>query len=408
MMTQKSFRISKVLLSLLLFISFILPTELSANKVQAATKPSIDSEVYIGIGSIGWDEYSNSYSKSGLHTLTVYAPVKKATYSFTSSNKNVVTVKASGTKAYLTGVKAGTATITCQQKLNGKTTKVGTCNVTVAAAKVYGEFYVLPLGTGEHSLFYYSFRNCSATYSLTSNSKDFIIKENIKKETGSKDYYNITQTYTAKKPGTYTVTVKETYNKKVRTVGKVEFNVLKATVADDNALYIGETRWAFMMINNYRTDVDYLFDGGEDGILDFYLEEGTVYLKALKVGTATLKIYEDATEPDESKLVGTCNITVKDLIVESIESYYYDTEAYVGGYAIGLDVYKTPWNATDAIKVSSSDPSIATVSDPNENNYFEITPISEGTVTITITCGEFTETKTITIYADEDAMYENY
>jgi hypothetical protein len=403
MKKQKNRLVCKALISIMLFALLFLPAELAANQAQAAEKPSITKEMTIGKGSIRGD--SHFYSKSDYYTLEVYNPVKKASYSFASSDKSVVTIMSKGTKAYLTGVKAGTANITCQQKLNGKTTKVGSCKVTVKNAKIFSETYDgLPLGTGERLLTFDDNRNYDATYTFTSNSKDFTLKEIVKKEKGTTDSYMITQTYTAKKPGTYTVTVKETYNKKTTTVGKMEYIVKKATVIEKQTLYLGETAWAFYLINNYREDVDYFFDVSEGDIVEFYEEEGIIFVKAKKVGTATVKIYEDAKTPDDEKFIGSCNMTVKADTLESIETYFYSTKTYVGGDSIGFGVNKYPDIAPDVITVTSSNPKVATVSYYNADNYGEIKPVSKGTVTITVTCGKFTKTETITVYANEDEM----
>jgi hypothetical protein len=406
MIRQRKNTLFNALICMILFAALLLPTGLTTTKVQAAAKPSIDSKMEMGTGSIYAADYV--YEKDAKYTLEVYNPVKKATYSFTSSKKDIVTVKTNGTKAYLTGVKAGTATITCQQKLNGKTTKVGTCKVTVKNATIYAESYDgLPMGTNESVLIYYGYRNCNATYTFTSNSKNFVMKEYSRKDPGSDGIYLVVQSYTAKKPGTYTVTVKETYNKKTRVVGKAEYEVKKATVSDEYPLYEEDVIGAYSLIYNSRADVDYFFEIGDDAIIELNEnEDGGKLLKAKKAGTTTIKIYEDATKADESKLIGTCKITVEELKVESISVDFYDTETYVDGDNIEFSVYKEPYNAPDKITVTSSDPSIATVSEIDEEGCGEIIPVGEGTVTITITCGEFTQTETITVYADEDAMYE--
>jgi hypothetical protein len=133
----------------MVFALLILPNGLGAGTAQAAEKPYISSEETIGKGSINVD--GPFVAKSDYQMLEVYSPVKKATYSFTTSDKSVVTVKTKGTKAYLTGLKAGTAKITCNQKLNGKTTKVGTCKVTVKNP-VFGSDYSydpIPVGSME-------------------------------------------------------------------------------------------------------------------------------------------------------------------------------------------------------------------------------------------------------------------
>jgi hypothetical protein len=404
-MKNKRNRLFKVCISLLLMIGFILPSQLTTSSAQAASKPSIESEMTINAGSIRGESFV--YLKSDKQVLEVNNPVKKATYSFKSSNTGVVKLKASGSKVYLTGLKAGTSTITCEQKLSGKTTKVGTCKITVKAAEAYSESYDgMSLGTSKGIYVYYGYRNCDATYTFTSNSKNFTMKEVVEKEKGSKDNYLVQQSYTAKKAGTYTVTVKETYNKKTRTVGKFKFEVKKATVAEEYELYEEDYIGAFSLIYYSRGDVSYLFDDGDASVVEFYNgEDGGVYMVGKKPGTVTVKIYEDATKPDKSKLIGSCKVTVKELKLESLDYYLFDTQSYVGGSAIGYQVYKYPTNAPEQVTVTSSDPSVATVGEMNEDFYGEITPVGEGTATITITCGDITKTETIKIYADEDAMY---
>ncbi len=406
MIRQKS-KTMKNLLCLLLLAALILPTGLTTTKVQAASKPSIESDMAIGTGSINCDSYV--YSKDSFYTLEVFNPVKKATYSFTSSNKNIVTVKAKGAKAYLTGVKAGKATITCQQKLNGKTTKVGTCKVSVENAKIYSESYDgLAMGTNDAVLVYYSRRNCDAKYTFTSNSKNFTVKDVIKEDSGSKGVYVVSQSYTAKEPGIYTVTVKETYKKKTRVVGKAEYEVKKATVFEEYSLVEQESIGAFSLVQFSRADSEYYFGIEDTSILEeTKTEDGGQLLTGKKAGTTTVKVYEGTTTADESKLIGTCKITVDKLKVESLDAYFYDTKTYVGGESIEFEVYKEPENAPEKLTITSSDPAIATVSELDQEGVGKITPVKAGKVTITITCGEFTKTETITVYADEDAMYED-
>lgn len=405
MIRQKRFTLSRKLICLLLLVAFIVPTNLAALEVKAAEKPVISATMVIGTGDSYYAEFG--YTKNDFYILDVINPVKKATYSFTSNNKNIVTVKTKGTKAYLTGIKAGTATITCQQKLNGKTTKVGTCKVTVKNTTMYSESYDgLSLGTNEGVYIYYYFRNCKATYSYTSDSKNFSMKEKTKK-----DYNNIYvyQSYTAKEPGTYTVTVKETYNKKTRVVGKAKFVVKKSSVVPEETVTEQDSIGAYSLIRNSRADVEYFFDIADTGIVELTTTaDGGKLLKAKKEGTTTIKIYEDTTKAEESKLIGTCKLTVNKLKLEGLDVEFYDTATYVGGESITFYVYKDPYNAPEKVSITSSNTKVATVSDIDEEGRGEIKPVGKGTTTITITCGEFTKTETITVYADEDEMWDEY
>lgn len=398
----KNNRIIKLLVSMMLLAALILPTELLANVAQAATKPSIETTKTIGAGSIvgNYDYYSRD---DGKYSLDVSDPVKKATYSFTTSDKKIVTAKASGSQAYLTGVKAGTATITCNQKLNGKTTKVGTCKVTVVNSSLYKQDSIpeLSLGTGMLTeAIAFDKRNNDATYTFTSDSKNFSIKETVSIFDGMTFIHH---SFTAKAAGTYTVTVKETYNKVTRTLGKLKYIAKKATVYAEESIDLGANINAYELINNYRADVKYFFEAGDDGVTEGYVEDGIAYIKGIKAGTTTIKIYEDATKIDASKLIGTCKLTVKEVILSNLECEFYDTEAYVGGDPIEFRVEKDPFNAPGTVTVTSSDTSVATVSGLDEEGSCKITPVSAGTTTITITCGDITKTQTITVSATEDA-----
>lgn len=395
----QSKRIAMIVASMVVIASLILPAGMITNAAQAAAKPSVAAAMKIGTGSIvgNFDFYSKA---DGKYNLSVSNAVKNATYSFVSSNTKVLTVKASGSKAYLTGIKAGTATITCNQKLNGKTTKVGTCKVTVANSTLHQDFVPeLPLGTGSLEVVEFSYRNNDATYTYVSDNKNFSMKESLSTFDGMQFIH---QSYTAKAAGTYTVTVKETYNKSTRVVGKLKYTVKKAAVTPKETIDQGLDTDAYGLISNYRTDVNYVFESENSDIVQISGEGETAGLVGKKPGTAKINIYENAKAPDKSKLLGTCTITVKEVVLESLDCDFDETEAYVGDEPVSVEVYKVPEHAPGTITVASSDPGVAAVSSIDEDGFFEITPVSEGTATITITCGTVTKTQTFTVYEEED------
>ncbi|ACL76692.1 hypothetical protein [Ruminiclostridium cellulolyticum] len=392
-------RTARIFICMLLVVTLILPAGLATNVANAAAKPSIQSKLTIGAGSIvGNYDY---YSKDDKYSLKVANSVNKATYSFTSSNNNIVKVKVSGTTAYLTGVKAGNATITCNQKLNGKTTKVGTCTVTVKNSTVSQDYIpVVPMGTSvSKEVLEFSYRNNDATYTYVSNSKNFTMKEKLSQFDGM---YFISQSFTAKAPGTYTVTVKETYNKSTRTVGKIKYTVKKATLSGDSSVDLGSSIWAFELINNYRTDVNYLFVFSDKSIVEESKSGDTIYLKGKKVGKTNVTIYENTKTPDKNKLIGTCKLTVKEVVLEDLDCDFEETELYVGDDPVELEISKDPYNAPGTITVSSSDTKVVTVGKLDEDGICLISPVGVGTATITITCGDITKTQKITVYDEED------
>lgn len=392
-------RIAMIIVSMLLIAAFILPAGINTSVAQAAAKPSIAATMKIGTGSIvgSFDYYSKT---DGRYDLSVSNAVKNATYSFSSSNTKILTLKASGAKVYLTGVKAGTATITCNQKLSGKTTKVGTCKVTVVNCTVSQDFVPeLPIGAGNVEVIEFANRNNDATYTYVSDNKNFTMKETISTFDGMQFIH---QTYTANAAGTYTVTIKETYNKITRVIGKLKYIVKKATVSPKATMTLGSDEDAYGLINNYRTDVNYFFESQDNDIVQISGSGDASSLVGKKAGTAKINVYENATTPDKSKLLGTCEITVIEVALEDLDCSFDETEAYVSDGPISVEVTKEPYEATGAITVTSSNPAVATVSSVDEDGYFEVTPVSAGDTTITITCGTITKTQTFTVYADEE------
>ncbi len=394
-------RLLKVIVCIILVASLMLPAGLLMNSAEAAAKPSIPSKITIGTGStITNFDY---YEKDQKFSIRVSDPTKKATYTFTSSNTKVVAVKANGAEAYLTGLKAGTATITCTQKLNGKSTKVGTCAVTVKNATVSQDSIpTLPLGNGSLEPIYFTNRNHDGTYTYTSNSKNFTIKETISTFDGM---CFIKQSFTATAAGTYTITVKETYNKVTRTVGTLKYTVKKATVVPNSDIDLGSDIWVFELIQNFRSDVNYYLDYDKN-IVDITKKGEEYYLAGKGVGTTEVNIYENTNTADKSKFIGTCKVSVKEVVLEELDIDFDDTEATVGDDPVELYIYKTPENAPGTITVTSSNTKVATVSNPDEEGLCIIEPVGAGTTTITITCGNITKTQEFTVYsADEDDDY---
>ena len=391
-------KIALIVVCMLFITTIILSPSLSINAATTAAKPSIAATAKIGTGSFygNNDYYSKTYDK---YALTVSNAVKNATYSFTSSNTKILAVKASGTKVYLTGLAAGTATITCNQKLNGKTTKVGTCKVTVMNSTLYDTYVPeLPIGTKSLALAEYNYRNNDAVYTYVSDSKNFSITESF---STFDDMQFIKQTYIAKAAGTYNITIKETFNKNTRVVGKLQFVVKNPSVDKDYSLEMGTETDAYEIMNNEKVGVNYLFVSEDSSIVEVAMKGLNTNLLTKKVGTTKINVYENTKTADASKIIGTCSIIVQEVELDELCYDFSETEVYLNDDPITVEVSKSQENAPGTIEVISSDPKVAKVS-TNEDGVFEITPVSAGTVTITIKCGDITETETITVIDEDD------
>lgn len=410
-MDKKSKLFSLVLILSLIAGIFSMPTNSYSAATQKATLST--SEYYMGAGSLSRE--GNFYAPSMKHTIYVENPVKKATYTFTSSDTKVVTVKTSGTKAYLTGHKAGKATITCNQKLNGKTTKVGTTKVVVSAPKVVRIENELCIGTkvlmnSYDSVCQINNRNTSAKYTYKSNSKDFTMWE-VKEPAPaySKDAYLYLQKYTAKKAGVYTITVNETVGKTTKKVGSFKIRVVAPSFEKDLDMYVGDEFYVSRLVNNPKNNdyssysIDAVDFDPEDNnsVVKFATDEdGYTYLVANKEGTAKIEIIETAAK----KKVATVTLKVTIAHAEEIE-YDLDEEFDLDDGEAYFYALKSPYNAIEELKVTSSDPNIAEVTSLDYGDY-KLTLKSAGKVTITFSCGSIEYQKTVTIVNDSDDDYD--
>lgn len=266
--------ILKWITAILLALALILPV-FGEIEVDAASKPSLSkTKMTIGIGSYevnkdNYDKFSESGSKPK-YTLSVKNSQKGATYTFTSADEEVATVEKDGTKAYITGVAPGTTTITVEQKLSGKTTKIGTCKVTVKEATLkaykdlweeleendyYGDSSSWGIRLGEEQyltrttegtrkngvdveslpMFEIKYYNSNAKYVYECSGEGLQIADSKeKKPAGEEAYYGMyVPIYTATEEGTYTVTVKEIYKGETRVLGSFEMEVVPPTVNEE-------------------------------------------------------------------------------------------------------------------------------------------------------------------------------
>jgi hypothetical protein len=399
----------------------ILELSLPANTAYAATRATLsDSKLSIGIGTYGGSFVVNKIESK--YKITIQKPVKGATYTFQSSNKKIVTVKASGSEGYLTGVKNGTATITCKQTLNGKTITVGKTIVTVNESSINPTYRAedLSLGTGSlgswvaEPICNIEYRIPDATYTYSVNSKNFSIKDTKYNETqAGEGYFGFKQTYTATKPGIYTVTVNETYKDTTRKLGTFKVAVYDLVIADKISIAPNEFFELRSILSHSKSGMTYYYGGDGFNAYDkkmdsvFYITKDKyddLSLFGNKDGSAKLNIYEGKDEATK-KLVGSCTIEVSSDYIAFKESSYI---TYVG------DVYnylftRTPSDSKlNAITITSSNEDIISMGEgePFDNlSRWKSTPLQAGEVTITAKYGNKTATCTVTVYETEEEYW---
>lgn len=309
-----------MLLLCILPFSGLISGGLTIDYAQAATKsPKLNtSSMTIPIGKMGkdvsWFDSNRNYTTAV--PLSVENKVKGATYTFTSSNTKVVKISKKG--GYLTGVKKGSAKITCKQTYKNKTTVVGTCKVTIKNTAIEKETWDMCLGEDLFNieyvgLEYYAhplpfvilYKKPGAKYTVKCDNKNFILKETTLTEKQKENYYVYDSdlpvfTYSVSKPGTYTFSVMETYKNKAKAVGSftmtahdVEFG--KEPVKVQEGLTV--SAWETIDYSRYDKYYYFWFDNKYSDIIKFVSDdEGYKRIQGLKAGTAVVKLYEDSLE----------------------------------------------------------------------------------------------------------------
>jgi uncharacterized protein YjdB len=425
------------ILALLLAVPVVL---VGVKTTEAASKPKLNKSsmtISIGTYNMGSSLQANDNAAIGKKgtAITVKNAKSGATYTFSSSNKKVATVKGSGKKGVVTGVNKGTAKITVKQKYKGKTTTVGTCKVTVKQATL-GKGTVtdrLMIGTDVENYEIYGtgilymidikYMNSSAKYTYTVDKAGLKITQSIEKGWG------VAQKYTATEAGTYQVTVKETYKKKTRTLGSFEVTVLPVYVSEAETMYIGSDDtdtslrgnsiegvlrnggyiyyYAELADNSYGSDVKLV---SQDGYYAENLIIKEYWLESSVEGTVKINLYYSDKNGTKGDLIGTCTITMKAPKVKAI--VYPDTITMVEGDEGFIEEFDPnfDYNDEDAeygvvmededmgeveATYTSSDKSVVKV-----DSEGELEAVSAGKAVITVTAGDVT--KEITVIVKEE------
>ncbi len=438
-MGKRKTNLKLVLMTMLLVFSVIMLNQGTFSDVkvaQAATKKASISatKLTIPVGKLSkgdhWQDVK-TWDRGVAEKLTVKNKVKGATYTFTSSDKKIVTVAKDG--GYLTGVKAGTATITCKQTLNKKTTVVGTCKVTVKKANMVSYTYsgsdghVVAIGEGQYdyyswyagmdAFYYIGYRNPSAKYTLKTNSADFTMEEAKFTDKQAEEFAGLAYVYgykyNAKKAGVYTVEVEETYNKKTTKLGSFKVEVKDTYVdSEEYNLRKGDTMNVFSFVHFAKPNTMYYFtvenydsSKPESNVAtlwydDYDTEREYLLLKGQVPGNATVTVREGS---ETGNVIGTIKVKVYEAVCENI-LVYSDATTYVGDEYFYFYYELQPYDTTDEVTFESDNPDVLKVVF-DEYNGWEFKPLKVGTANVTIKCGSKTEVTKVTVVESEEDIW---
>lgn len=275
---------------------------------------------------------------------------------------------------------------------------------------------------GGSSLAIFSEYKASGKYTFTTNSKDLSIKldnSSVKmlKDSFGKDWTRnndyLSYDVTAKKPGTYKVTIKEKYKGKTRTLKKnAKLYVYEPEViGDECTAYIGNYTSPAMLLSNNAIG-DYYFDvvEGKDTVLsetsdddggDYQflnpIAEGSAKVKITDLyhndcGTVTVNVkanhctkieLSDSYDDDYNQKLGISITRYSDDTAQEDSVYLYDYFALYGE--------DEKYNVSDPVTITSSNPAVVSVSQTDSygesSDDWYAAPQSEGDAVLTITCG---------------------
>ncbi|OPJ56120.1 hypothetical protein [Clostridium oryzae] len=388
----------------------------------AAKKTTISStEMTIPIGKMNGKVYwnKNSWQLSNAQKLSVKNPLKEANYQFTSSNSKVIKISKAG--GYVTGLRAGNATITCTQIYKKKKTTVGKCKVIVKNVALIISDYGNDFSVGSDGfdlthyynsldpLFSIAYRNPNATYTLKSDSEKFSIKEikydasKVKAVTDNKEYQDVLKDFigdryfygykfTAKKAGTYKITVKETYNKKTKTLGSFKVVIKDTSIAEAKQdMLLGDSVNVLSLLNYIKKNTSYYFNikdydetNPDNNVLVLKNNGSEEYLYANKAGTAEVTVREGS---EQGEVIGTVSIVVSEAPCHGITLEQDEYTTYVGD---DFDIYYEldPDDTTDKVTIESDNPDVLKVEYDQEEERWVYTPLKAGEANVTIKCGD--------------------
>lgn len=325
MIFQKVTKNKKKTLKRLMALCMASTMFLSVPVLADTKKPTLSAtKMNISLGAKGTHKINNTFSQ-GVHQITIQNPVKGAKYVCTSSNKKVLSVKTKNNKINLTGVSAGSATITCKQTLKGKTTVVGKAKIIVHNAKavfvdpsnwnlgIYRrEFSAISNGNSGLGIQYYS-TDDKVNYTFQVDKKGLTVKDEKAYNSDANNMINLYPT----KGGVFKVTVTQTYEKKKKTIGSISLNFKEPNIHKTQELYVDSAVSIADIMDYYSFEREYYLEANGQNLYQKD-ENNSLYVDSangiwgMKEGSFDVKIYDyHAQTKEKGKLLGTCTFIVK-------------------------------------------------------------------------------------------------
>jgi hypothetical protein len=200
--------------------------------------------------------------------------------------------------------------------------------------------------------------------------------------------------------------VKETYNKKTRTLGSFEVNIVSPKLSyTEYELLKGERLYTDYWVQFPKADTLYYInienydDIVENNTLIIDQDEYGTFVYANKAGTAKLTVREGS---KDGKSIGTITFVVSEAPCEEIIPDLYEYTTYEGDLNFNIYFDLEPWNTTDTVIVTSDNTDVLSVSYNEDYRCFDYKVGKAGKANVTIKCGDKSAVVVVTVVEEEE------
>lgn len=274
--------------------------------------------------------------KGETYRLVVQGFHPDAKYSFSTKDTSILSVKTEGPYGYLTGKKAGTATVTCKQTYQGKTTTVGSIQIQVVEPldkKDLEKEWTYSLGR-YRVMSIIPYPKTGATYTFHTNKEGLTIKQDAELE-----FYSVaSDIVNATKIGTYQVTIKETYKGKTTNLGRYTVSVVKDKNNYETRTEVtygaGELLEAYSLVKDCIEPITFHLDYDKNYfIVDRSQSNKNTRLIPIKTGDTIITVsrYTDTlSTPEKYEKIGEVTVHIVEKELEQLETKTDEIPMYVG------------------------------------------------------------------------------
>jgi hypothetical protein len=201
--------------------------------------------------------------------------------------------------------------------------------------------------------------------------------------------------------------VKETYNKKSRTLGSIKVVIKETSVTEGKQeMLLGDSINALSLVTYGKENTNYYFEikgydeaNQDNNVLLLKQNDSSLYIYGNKAGTAEVTVKEGS---EQGTVIGTVTIVVAEAPCQAITVESEELSTYIGDEYFQVNYELDPWDTTDKVTIESDKPEILKVVYNEEEETWVYTPLKAGNANITIKCGKQSATIKVVVTKEEE------